>query len=214
MKAEELKNIMQSTIESHLLHNLLENGFKWKKSSLIFARKRGDFEQSIHFYISPPKYSDDNSMGHISIMIRFNSKEVNQVASELIGAKSKFEQIEILVNVDVGLVIDSHAIGWRPKSIEELTCLFENDIKSLLLTQIVPFFDSREKMQDLLTDFENEANYFFWTSSAAVALRAIAMYSIIGKNETAEKVARKYYLTDKAYRKRYMNVLNYFSIEE
>ena len=214
MKAQELKDVMQNAIENHLLHNLLNNGFKWKKSSLCFARKRGDFDQSIHFYISPPKYSDDNSLGHINIMLHFNSKEVNRIASDLKGAKSKFEQIEILVNVDVGLVIGSHAISWRPKSIEELTYLFENEIKSLLLNQIVPFFDSREKMQDLLTDFENEANYFFWTSNAAVALRAIAMYAIIGKNETAEKVARKYYLTDKAYKKSYINVLNYFSIAE
>jgi len=212
MKAKELKSIIQDIIESHLLSNLVEHEFKWRKGILSFNRKWSDFEQSILFFFSPPKYSDDNSIGHINIMIRFDSKDVNKVASELKGAMNKFDQVDTVINVNVGLVIGFHAIDWRPISITDLNNIFFNDIKPLILNRILPFLDKRGKMQDLVNDFENKANYIFWTSKGEVALRIITMYSILGKKEMAKKIARKYYFDDEFYKIRYKNVLNYFSI--
>lgn len=212
MKAIELKNIMQKAIEDYLLPNLEKNGFKWKRGSSRFQREKNDFEQSILFFISPSKYSDDNSIGHISIMVRFNSKDVNNVASTLKGAKNKLEQIDIIVNVDLGLIVGSHAIDWRPLSIDDLNRIFKEDITDLILNKIVPFLDERSKIQDLLNDFENKKSYIFWTSNGEVALRAIAMYSIVGKSEIAKKVATDYYLNDEAYRILYKNVLSYFEL--
>jgi hypothetical protein len=212
MELKELKSVIQDAIESHLLHNLLEHDFKWKKGSLCFQRKWNDFEQSILFFFSPPKYSDDNCIARINIMIRFDSKDVNKVASELKGAINKFDQVDTVINVDVGLVIGSNAIDWRPISIADLNNVFSDDIKPLILNKILPFLDNRGKMQDLINDFENKAKYIFWTSNGEAALRIITMYSILGKKEMAEKIIRKYYLNDEAYKDRYKNVLNYFSI--
>jgi hypothetical protein len=212
MEAKELKSIFYEIIENNLLHNLLEHEFKWKKSSLCFQRKWGDFEQSILFFFSPSKYNDDSSIGHISIMIRFDSKEINKVASELKGAINKFDQVDTVINVDVGLILGSNAIDWRPLSITDLNNVFSNDIKPFILSKILPFLDSKREMQDLLNDFENKAKYIFWTSNGEVALRIITMYYILGEKKKAEKIARTYYLGDEAYKNRYKNVLNYFSI--
>ena len=79
MEIKELKSILQDTIEKNLLHYFLEHKFKWKKSNLCFQRKWGDFEQSILFFFSPSKYSDDSSIGHISIMMRFDSKNTKKL---------------------------------------------------------------------------------------------------------------------------------------
>ena len=212
MKAIELKSIMQKAIEEYLLPNLEKNGFKWKKGSSCFQRAKNDFEQSILFFISPSKYSDDNSIGHINIMIHFNSKDVNKVASELKGAINKFDQIDIVVNVDAGLIVGTHAIDWRPISIDDLNRIFKEEIMSLILNKIVPFLNERSKIQDLLNDFENKLNYIFWTSNGEVALRAIAMYSIVGKSEIAKKVATDYYLNDETYRTLYKKILSYFEL--
>ena len=212
MKAIELKNIMQKAIEENLLLTLGKKGFKWKRGSFCFQRKTNDFEQSILFFISPPKYSDDNSIGHINIMIRFNSKDVNKIASELKGATNKFDQIDMVVNVNAGLIVGAHAVDWRPISIDDLNEIFKENILSLILSKIVPFLDERSKIQDLLNDFERKMNYIFWTSSGEVTLRAIAMYSIVGKSEIAKKVATDYYLNDETYKILYKNVLSHFEL--
>jgi hypothetical protein len=212
MDAKELKNTIRNAIERHLLQNLLGHGFKWKKRSLCFQRKKGDFEQSILFFFSRPKYSDDNSIMHLNIMIHFDSKEVNKIASELKGASGKFDQVDTVLNVDAGLIAGSNAIGWRPVSVMDLNDIFVNNIRPLILRDILPFLDSRKKIQDLLKDFENNEKYIFWTSNGEVALRIITMYSIVGKKEMAEKVAKTYYLDDAAYKTRYKNVLSHFSI--
>ena len=94
----------------------------------------------------------------------------------------------------------------------DLNNVFSNDIKPFIFSKILPFLDNKREMQDLLNDFENKAKYIFWTSNGEVALRIIAMYCILGKKKIAEKIARMYYLDDEAYKNRYKNVLNYFSI--
>ena len=66
MKLKELKTLFKISIEQTLLEPLLKVGFKWKKSSMGFQRNKGDFSQSILFFLSPIKYYDDESIGHIS----------------------------------------------------------------------------------------------------------------------------------------------------
>jgi hypothetical protein len=212
MEAKELKYIIERTIEEYFLPNLEKYGFKWKKRSLCFQRQKGDFEQSILFFFSPSKYNDDSSIGHINVMIRFDSKDINEVASKLQDVTKKLEQIDTVVNVDIGLIVGSNAIGWRPSSTDNLKKIFKEDIMLLIINKIVPFLEERSKIQDLLNDFENKMKYIFWTSNGEVALRAIAMYSIIEKNEIAKKVAGDYYLHDEAYKKRYKNVLCHFGL--
>ena len=56
MKLKELKTLFKISIEQTLLEPLLKVGFKWKKSSMGFQRNKGDFSQSILFFLSPIKY--------------------------------------------------------------------------------------------------------------------------------------------------------------
>jgi hypothetical protein len=208
----ELKCIIQKTIEEYFLSILEKYGFKWKKSRMCFQRKKNDFEQSILFFFSPSRYNDDSSIGHINIMVRFDSKDVNSVASKLKAAMNKYEQVDTVVNVDIGLIVGSNSIDWRPSSINNLNKVFKEDIMPLILNKIIPFLEERSKIQNLLNDFENKMKYIFWTSNGEIALRAIAMYFIIGRNEIAKQVARDYYLNDEIYKSRYKNVLSYFSL--
>lgn len=208
MKAKEIKSILQNSLEHFLLEHLVKSGFKWKKGTLRFQRKKDDFEQSILFFFTPSKYQDDNSIGRLNIMIRFDSEVINNVANELKGANNKFDCIDTIINVDVGLIVGSNAISWRPSAIDELNKIIETEISPLIKDKIVPFLDSRGKIQKVLKDFETNEKYFFWTSNGEVALRTIAMYFILNDTENAKKVANKYFLEDKAYGERYKNVLN------
>lgn len=208
METKEIKSILQNSLEHYLLEYLVKSGFKWKKGALKFQRKKDDFEQSILFFFTPSKYQDDNTIGHLNIMVRLDSDEINNVANELKDSNNKFDDIDTVINVDAGLIVGSNAISWRPSDIDDLNKIIEKEISSLIIDKIVPFLDSRGEIQKVLKDFETNEKYFFWTSNGEVALRAIAMYSILNDIENAKKVANKYFLEDKAYRERYKNVLN------
>ncbi|MCC6287211.1 MAG: hypothetical protein IT249_04945 [Chitinophagaceae bacterium] len=208
METKEIKGFLQNDLEYFLLDSLVTSGFKWKKGALKFQRKKGAFEQSILFFFTPSKYQDDKSIGHLNIMIRFDSNEINSVATKLKGSNNKFDNVDTVVNVDAGLIVGSNAISWRPLSIEEMNKIIETEIKPLIVDKIIPFLDNRGKIQKVLKDFEANEKYFFWTSNGEVALRAIAMYSILNDAESAKKVANKYFLEEDAYRERYKNVLN------
>ena len=162
METKEIKTLLRTNLESILSKTFAQYGFKWKKSSCKFQRKMEDFEQSILFFFSPAKlffltpskYQDDKSIGHISIMIRLDSKEINKLATILKGAETKFDSIETVVNVNVGLIVGKKAINWKPISIEEMNRLIETDIKSLLAEKIVPFLNDRgniRKIQSLIS---------------------------------------------------------------
>ena len=80
MKAKELRSLFRVSIEKALADLLFKYGFKWRHGSLKFQRSKGDFVQSILFFLTPSKYPDDKSIGHISIMIRLDSKEISNNA--------------------------------------------------------------------------------------------------------------------------------------
>lgn len=208
METKEIKGFLQKDLEYFLLDDLIKSGFKWKKGALKFQRKKDAFEQSILFFFTPSKYHDDKSIGHLNIMIRFDSDEINKVASELKGSNNKFDNVDVVVNVDAGLIVGSNAISWRPSSIDEMNKLIETKIKPLIVDEIIPFLNNRGEIQNVLKDFEANEKYFFWTSNGEVALRAITMYSILNNTEDAKKVAEKYFLENDTYRERYKNVLN------
>ena len=89
MKAKELRYLFRVSIEEDLADLLFKYGFKWRHGSLKFQRSKGDFVQSILFFLnSLPKYQDDKSIGHISIMIRLDSKEITKVATSLKGVNN------------------------------------------------------------------------------------------------------------------------------
>lgn len=208
MNTKELKALLQETIESSIVVKLVNLGFKWKKGALKFQRKKDAFEQSILFFFTTSKYQDDKSIGHLNIMIRFDSNEINSVATKLKGSNNKFDNVDTVVNVDAGLIVGSNAISWRPFSIEEMNKIIETEIKPLIIEKIIPFLDKRGKIQEVLKDFENNELYFFSNSNDVVALLAVAMYSILNDTENAKRVANKYFLEEEAYRERYKNVLN------
>lgn len=212
MDAKELKILIQKALEQYLLNVFAKSEFKWKKNSLRFERKREQLEQSILFFFTPPKYNDDNSIGHLNIMVKFDSNDVNNVASKLKGATNKFENIDTFINVDAGLIVEQKAISWRPTTSEELNQILETKIKPLIVNEIIPFLDQRTTLQNLIKDFERKENFFFWTSNGDVALRAIAMYTIMGDTKKAKETAKEYYLKDESYKIKYNNVLSHFSL--
>ena len=114
MKAKELRSLFRVSIEKDLADLLFKYGFKWRHGSIKFQRSKGDFVQSILFFLTPSKYPDDKSIGHISIMIRLDSKEITKVATRLKGANNKFDAIDTVLNVNAGLISGSKAIEWRP----------------------------------------------------------------------------------------------------
>lgn len=207
MEAKALKAFFKTSIESILVDQLLKFGFKWKPGSLKFRRSKDDFDQSILFFITPAKYQDDKSIGHISMMIRFDSKKITKVATSLKGADNKFDAIDTVVNVNAGLVCDTKAVEWRPTSVEDMNLLIEKEIKPLIIEKIIPFLDDRSTIRNVLDDFENQKIYFFSNSNDVVALLAIAMYTMQHNTERAKKVASKYLLPDEVYRERYKNLL-------
>lgn len=212
MKAKEIKSILQNSLGLFLTDPLAKSGFQWRKGSLKFQRKKDDFTQSILFFFTPSRYQDDKSIGHLNIMVRFDSSTINVVANEFKGSKSKFDEIDTVINVDIGLIIGNGAIDWRPSSIDDLNKIVKNEIAPLIIDKIVPFLDNRGKIRQVLDDFEANKTYFFWTSNGEVALRAISMYSIINDIENARKVANIYLLNDEIYKERYKNVLKNLNI--
>lgn len=207
MEAKELKSFFKTGIENVLVDHLSGYGFKWRYGSLKFQRSKDDFVQSILFFLTPSKYQDDKSIGHISIMIRLDSNEITKVATRLKGANNKFDAIDTVLNVNAGLISGSKAIEWRPTSIEDMNILIEKEIKPLIIEKIIPFLNNRSTMNNVLDDFENHNTYFFSNSNDVVALLAIAMYCLQNKLESANKVANEYLLSDDIYREKYKNVL-------
>ena len=89
MELKELKTLFKISIEQTLLEPLLKVGFKWKKGSMRFQRNKGDFSQSILFFLSPAKHYDDESIGHITIMIRLDAPKITEIATQLKGTNNK-----------------------------------------------------------------------------------------------------------------------------
>ena len=75
--------------------------------------------------------------------------------------------------------------------------------------EILSFLDEKTTIQDLLTDFENNKDYIWWTSKEGSILRIITMYSMTGNKARAIELAKSYYQKDKCGAL-YRNVLRYF----
>jgi hypothetical protein len=207
MKLKELKTLFKISIEQTLLEPLLKVGFKWKKSSMGFQRNKGDFSQSILFFLSPIKYYDDESIGHITIMIRLDAPKITEIATQLKGANNKFDAIDTFINVDAGIFVGTHTLEWRPTSIDNMNELIENNIKPLIINTIVPTLNNRSSVQNVLNDFENSENYLFANSKEVNALLAIAMYYMQNDIVNAKKVINEFLLSDDVYRERYKDAL-------
>lgn len=210
MDAKQVKLALQECIESHLADYFVKSGFKWKNRSLTFQRKTNDFVQNVIFFFTPSRYTSDDSIGSLNIMVRFDSKEINHVANKLNEPCSEFEKIDTVLNVDAGIIASPSATVWHLSSIEALEEVVESKIVSLIVDDIIPFLDSRREISTILKDFESCERYIFWTSNGGVALRVIAMYYILGDFESAKKIAKEYYESDGDYKKRYKNILSRF----
>lgn len=178
-----------------------------EKGSMGFQRNKGDFSQSILFFLSPIKHYDDKSIGHITIMIRLDAPKITEIATQLKGANNKFDAIDTFINVDAGIFVGTHTLEWRPTSIDNMNELIENNIKPLIINTIVPTLNSRSSVQNVLNDFENSENYLFANSKEVNALLAIAMYYIQNDIANAKKVINEFLLSDDVYRERYKDAL-------
>ena len=65
-----------------------------EKKQYGVSKNKGDFSQSILFFLSPIKYYDDESIGHITIMIRLDAPKITEIATQLKGANNKFDAID------------------------------------------------------------------------------------------------------------------------
>lgn len=189
MTAKELKEILQEVLSNMLQPIISKNGFSYRKSSCSFVRNSGDFKQSIKFYLTPIRYSDDQSIGHLSMRIWLESDAIEKKASELINATSKINKINVVVNADYGLIIGNEAIIFYPNSISDLKNIFTIKIIPYILNEIMPWLNNKVQMTTLVNDYFDKKSYMNWSSSAEVALRIIAICLLQNDINTAKKIA-------------------------
>lgn len=152
-------------------------------------RNSGDFKQSIKFYLTPIRYSDDQSIGHLSMRIWLESDIIEEKASELINATSKINKVNVVVNADYGLIIGNEAVIFYPNSISDLKNIFTIKIIPYILNEITPWLDNKVQMTTLVNDYFDKKSYMNWSSSAEVALRIIAICLLQNDINTAKKIA-------------------------
>lgn len=204
MTAKELKEILQEILSEMLQSIFSENGFSYRKSSCSFMRIIGDFKQIIKFYFTPIRYSDDQSIGHLSIRIWLNSDVIEEKASTLINATAKIDKIDVVANIDYGLITGKEAIIFFPQSVLDLRELFRFKIIPSMLNKVIPWLDAKTKMITLVEDYFKEEKYMDWSSSNEVALRIIAICLLMNDIITAKKIACKEFTkpnTGKKYKK-------------
>lgn len=191
MTAKELKEVLQEVLSDMLQSILRENGFSYRKSSCSFIRNIGDFKQIIKFYFTPIRYSDDQSIGHLSIRIWLNSDVIEEKASKLINATAKIDKIDVVANIDYGLIIGKEAAIFYPNSESDLRDIFRTIIIPCMLNKIIPWLNAKTKMITLVDDYFKEEKYMDWSSSNEVALRIIAICLLMNDIITAKKIACK-----------------------
>ncbi|KAA5478378.1 MULTISPECIES: hypothetical protein [Bacteroidales] len=189
MTAKELKKILQDIISEMLKPILNENEFAFQKSSCSFVRNIGDFKQSVKFYFTPIRYSDDQSIGHLSIRIWLESDAIEETASTLVNAVSKLDKVDVVVNVDYGLITGNEAVIFYPNSISDLKEIFRTRIVPCMLNEIIPWLNTKTQMVALVNDYFDKKEYMNWSSSNAVALRIIAICFLLNDIITAKKIA-------------------------
>lgn len=206
MKAEELRIAIRNVLEQGFISTLSKYGYSWNKSKMCFHRKVGDFKQTILINSSVnPQFT--NGIGYISIHLFYNSPKIEKMASVLVDAKSNFEKVNIVLNINSGFISGKEAVSFDLCSVDNLPDIFNLD--DLPFKEILSFLDKKTTIQDLLTDFENNKDYIWWTSKEGSILRIITMYSMTGNKARAIELAKSYYQKDKCGAL-YRNVLRYF----
>lgn len=206
MKAEELRIAIRNVLEQGFISTLSKYGYSWNKSKMCFHRKVGDFKQTILINSSVnPQFT--NGIGYISIHLFYNSPKIEKMASVLVDAKSNFEKVNIVLNINSGFISGKEAVSFDLCSVDNLPDIFNLD--DLPFKEILSFLDEKTTIQDLLTDFENNKDYIWWTSKEGSILRIITMYSMTGNKARAIELAKSYYQKDKCGAL-YRNVLRYF----
>ena len=173
---------------------------------MCFHRKIGDFKQTILINSSTNTRFTDG-IGYISIHLFYNSPKIEKMASVLVDAKSNFEKVNIVLNINSGFISGKEAVSFDLCSVDNLPDIFNLD--DLPFKEILSFLDEKTTIQDLLTDFENYKDYIWWTSKEGSILRIITMYSMTGNKARAIELAKSYYQKDKCGAL-YRNVLRYF----
>lgn len=134
-------------------------------------------------------------------------QKIEKMASVLVDAKSNFEKVNIVLNINSGFISGKEAVSFDLCSVDNLPDIFNLD--DLPFKEILSFLDEKTTIKDLLTDFENNKDYIWWTSKEGSILRIITMYSMTGNKARAIELAKSYYQKDKCGAL-YRNVLRYF----
>ena len=197
---------IRNVLERGFISTLSNLGYSWNKTKMCFHRKIGDFKQTI--LITPSTNTRfSNGLGYISIHLFYNSPKIEKAASILVDAKTGFDKIDIVLNFNSGFISGKEAVSFDVQSIDDLFNIFNPDKEPF--KEILNFLDRKTTIQDLITDFENNKDYIWWTSKEGSILRIITMYSMTGNKAKAKTLAKSYYENDKCGAS-YKNVLRHF----
>lgn len=180
MKAEELRIAIRNVLEQGFISTLSKYGYSWNKSKMCFHRKVGDFKQTILINSSVnPRFT--NGIGYISIHLFYNSPKIEKMASVLIDAKTDFEKVGIVLNINSGFISGKGAVSFDLLSLDELLNVFNLD--NMPFKEILSFLNERTTIQNILMDFENNKDYIWWNSKDHSILMIITMYYITGNEK-------------------------------
>ena len=109
---------------------------------MCFHRKIGDFKQTILINSSTNTRFTDG-IGYISIHLFYNSPKIEKMASVLVDAKSNFEKVNIVLNINSGFISGKEAVSFDLCSVDNLPDIFNLD--DLPFKEILSFlFQKRE----------------------------------------------------------------------
>ena len=126
MKAEELRIAIRNVLEQCFDSALSKMGYSWNKTKMCFHRKIGDFKQTILINSSTNTRFTDG-IGYISIHLFYNSTKIEKMASVLVDAKSNFEKVNIVLNINSGFISGKEAVSFDLCSVDNLPDIFNLD---------------------------------------------------------------------------------------
>lgn len=145
MKAEELRIAIRNVLEQCFVSALSKMGYSWNKTKMCFHRKIGDFKQTILINSSTNTRFTDG-IGYISIHLFYNSPKIEKMASVLVDAKSNFEKVNIVLNINSGFISGKEAVSFDLCSVDNLPDIFNLDdlpfkeILSFLIKKSIQLF--------------------------------------------------------------------------
>ena len=107
---------------------------------MCFHRKIGDFKQTILINSSTNTRFTDG-IGYISIHLFYNSPKIEKMASVLVDAKSNFEKVNIVLNINSGFISGKEAVSFDLCSVDNLPDIFNLD--DLPFKEILSFLDKK-----------------------------------------------------------------------